>query len=96
MKGLTNMPFVSEQPVGVMSPEIVPDLLHRIEFGGISGKPLHLQAGVSSPQFTHRRPFMNPAAIPEQNDRPTQMLKKRPQKVGHMHGREIVLLKTDI
>lgn len=43
---------------------LVPYKLHRIELGGISGKPFHLESFIATAQGSNRFPSMNTGLIP--------------------------------
>lgn len=43
---------------------LIPHKLHRIELGGISGKPFHLESFIATAQGNNRFPSMNTGLIP--------------------------------
>ena len=51
-----------------MALEVVPDLLGRVEFRGILGKELGLQAGMAVQHLPDRRPLVDLALVPQQDD----------------------------
>jgi len=48
--------------------EVVPKLLDRIEFGGLGRQLFKMEAGVGSLDLLDRRPLVNRALIPEEDD----------------------------
>jgi hypothetical protein len=96
VQAAADIPLVPRQAVGRMPFEVVPELLDGIEFWGVSWELFDLQAGVGLLHCRDRRPPVNRALIPQQDDMTSQMVQERPQKVGHVHGGEVVRLKPDV
>jgi len=51
-----------------MAFEVIPELLDRVEFGGVGRELFNMEAGIGSPDRRDRRPLMNGPAIPEEDD----------------------------
>jgi len=90
------MLLVTEQAVGRVPLEIVPHLLDGIEFGSILGEEFGVESRVIQQQLADDRSFVNLALVPEKNDRTAQVLEEVPKERRHVHGFEVVLLKTGI
>lgn len=73
-----------------------PDMLRRIEFGGIFGKPLDMNPGVFGQKILDRFSLMDQGLIPQKNHRPPEMAKKKSQKDGHIPALEIPDLKREV
>jgi hypothetical protein len=63
------VPLVAEERVGVMALEVVPDLFHWIELGGIAGKRFHVKSGIVLLQLGNEGSFVDRAIVPQQDNR---------------------------
>lgn len=73
-----------------------PDMLRRIEFGGIFGKPLDMKPGVFGQKILDRSALMDKSLIPYKNHRSPKMTKKKSQKGYHIPTLEIPDLQREI
>ena len=94
MKTVPNILFVQRQAVGRMALEVIPDLLGRVEFRGVLGEELGLHAGIVEQHSPDRRPLVDLALVPQQDDGTGHVAKELTQERGHVQGLEVVLLKT--
>jgi hypothetical protein len=74
VKAVSDILPVARQAVGCVSFEIVPDLLNWIEFWGIPGKGLDMQARVVLPQLGNIGSFVDAPLVPEEDNVPTEMM----------------------
>jgi hypothetical protein len=91
-----DIPLVPRQAVGGVAFEVVPELLDRIELGGVSWDLCNMSAGVGLLHRRDRWPPVNRALIPQQDDLTSPLAQARPQKVGHGHGGEVVRREPDV
>lgn len=96
MKAVSYILFVKRQAVCRVALELVPDLFGRVEFRGVFRKPFGLKARVVQQHLPDRRPFVDLAPVPQQDDRAGHVTQKLSQERGHMHGLEVVLPETGI
>jgi len=103
MKAISDVLFVQRQARRAVDPAvgrvpfvIIPDLLGRIEFRGVFGEELRLEARVVQQDPRNRRPLVNFALVPKQNDRPGHVAQKLSQERGHVHGLEVLLLESGV
>jgi hypothetical protein len=90
------VPLVPQQAVGGVAFPVVPDLLWRIELQRVGGELFHMQPRVGVPDRGERRPLMDRALSPPEDDVPPQMTQDRPQEVSHVDRLEMAGLEADI
>ena len=96
MQAETDVLFVLKQTVGCVPLEVVPDLLDRVEFGGVLWERLDMQPRIVLKQFSDRWTFVDAPLVPKQDDRTAQVAQQLTQELGHVESLEIVLLKTQV
>jgi hypothetical protein len=96
MQAEPNVLLVAQDPVAGMALEVVPDLLDRVEFGRVSGEALEMEPRKCIANRMDCWTFVNPAAIPEQDDMSPKVLEQQAQEWGHVYGLEVVLLEAGV
>ena len=70
--------------------DVVPDELVWIELGSVARKEMRLKARVSSQEIACRGALVGRTAVPEQNDRTTQVLEQLPEESRHMRRLDVL------
>jgi len=73
-----------------------PNMLRRIEFRSIFGKPLDMKPGVFGQKILDRSALMDKGLIPHKNHWSPKMAKKKSQKGYHIPTLEILDLKQEV
>ena len=74
MKVVADILPVARHTVGGVPFEIVPDLLGGVEFRGIAGEPLDMQAWVVLPQLGQVGTFVDAPLVPQKDDVAPQVM----------------------
>ena len=64
----SNILLVAKKTVSRMPFEVVPDLLNRVEFRSITGKTFEVKPGERMADRIDRRPLVDPASVPDQDN----------------------------
>jgi hypothetical protein len=84
------------QAIGRVAFAIVPELLDGIEFGGVGRELFEMEAGVGALDLLARRPFVNRASIPAEDDVTPHLGPQPPQTRCHLAGRAVGRLEAEI
>jgi hypothetical protein len=76
--------------------EVLPNLFDRIKFRRVSGKWLCVEARIISTELGDMWSLVDAPIVPKENDRPTQVVQKLPEKLCNMNSLEVLFLKPHI
>ena len=96
MKVKSDVLLVEEEPVRRVPLEVGPDEFGGIEFRCVSREPFDVEARIVLAQAGQFRPLVNRSLVPEQDDRPAEVMQELAKEVGDVTGVEVVLLETNV
>jgi hypothetical protein len=70
---------------------MVPQTLHRIEFGGVGRQPFDTQARVVNQHFANRWPFVEGTIIPDHDDPTAQVAEEIAEKAGRSGAIDVLI-----
>ena len=77
--------------VGQGSLEVIPDELIGVEFRGIAGERMRVQARMPAQEISGWSPFVWRSPIPEQDHGAAQVLEQLPEELGHVWRSDILV-----
>jgi hypothetical protein len=89
-----HIPPVSQQTIGRMTVDVVPDLLHRVERWRIGRQRFQVSPRMGLADRLDGGPPMHGAAVPEAHEVSPQMLPQRPQEVIDIKGLDMTRLEA--
>ena len=96
VQGRTKVLLGEMQAVRTVSFEVLPDLLDRVEFRCVARKPLDLEPRVSPKDGGDQWPLVYASVVPEHNYVSPQVTQQCSEKLCHVDGLEVLMLKPNI